>query len=243
MADDKQLSPEGLKEFQNALKEAILTADKAIYDTAQQLPSTVNKIDSFLEDVLTFNALSETKKRILAAYSNTVETWELQKKGLWGIVGSGTIEGRPVTEKSVKMAFDVVTTNIRLARDAISNVNQYAKGTVLPVAVGTVFAGFVEVLNVALEAVFSLLKGTVKVIGSAGTALGWLPWIIGGVIVVPFLLRTFSAYKKGGASAAAEEAAGSIERGRSAAASAVSSGVRKFATRNPLAGASRRRRR
>jgi len=71
--------------------------------------------------------------------------------------------------------------------------------------------------------------------------LKWLPWIIGGAIVLPPLLRSFSAYKRGGAAAAADEAAGSIERGRSAAASAVATGARKLATRG-MAGAPRRRR-
>jgi hypothetical protein len=71
--------------------------------------------------------------------------------------------------------------------------------------------------------------------------LKWLPWVIGGAIVLPPLLRSFSAYKRGGAAAAADEAAGSIERGRSAAASAVATGARKLATRG-MAGAPRRRR-
>ena len=234
------LSPEKVAAFQKGLKEAILTADKVIYDTQQQLPGAMDTFASGLENVLTLGYLKETKANILRSYASRVADWESRKKILWDIVGTGRIDGAVPTEKQVEGAFFMVSGSIKACNEAIATVNQYTKGTILTGAVAKVFGDIADAFSAAFDAVIAILKGLAKAAAGAGAAIGWLPWIVGGAIVLPLLLKTFSAYKRGGSAAAADEAAGQIERGRSAAASAVSSGARKLITRG-MAGVKRRR--
>lgn len=240
MAAETTLTPEQVKDFQNRLKQSIEIADKAIYDSAQKLPSLLDAMSSLTEDILTAGYLVETKKNVRRTYDDAIENWELWKKSLWSVVGTGTVEGRPLTVKTAEGLIQMPAKAIKNAQGAVALVNQYAKGDILIGAVGKVFGDIAEILKVGLDAVMAVAKGALSVVGTVGKALNWLPWVIGGVIVLPLLLRTFSAYKRGGATAAAEEAAGQIERGRAAAGRAVAAGARKLATRG-MAGMRRSR--
>lgn len=59
----------------------------------------------------------------------------------------------------------------------------------------------------------------------------WLPWIVGALVLGPFILRSFVGYRRGGAEGAAEAAAGELERGRAATGRAIASGAKAVATR------------
>lgn len=231
---EKNLTPEQLKDFSARLKKAIETADAAIYGTARDLPSAWDKVASAFENVLTLGVLTETKANVARSYQFSVNNWESRKKILWSMVGATTFDGQPINERVERAAFAMVQGSIDEVRKAIATVSDYGKGTVLSTAIGDAFGKILSILSGAFDTVVTLGKAAV-------TTASWLPWIIGGAIILPFALRTFSAYKRGGAAAAADEAAGSIERGRSAAGSAIATGARKLATRG-MAGMRRRRR-
>ena len=228
------------------IKKAIALTDEAIYKTLGQLPSWLDRQMQGLEDTLTFRAFRDTRYRILRSYDGSVQNWEVFKKVAWEAANNGTVDGKPMTLKQATVIIGYMQKLVASTQKSIELVAEYAKGTVVWEAVAKTFGDIGKALANIGNAIGALAQGassTVSIIGPA------LPWIVAALVLGPFLLRSFAAYKKGGVTAAAEAAAGELEAGRAAVgrgAKAVWEGGKSLAKRaasgGVLKGAPRRRR-
>lgn len=243
-------SVDALKQAQEELKKSIIAADKAIYTANNAMPGIWAAITSYISpgSVLIAFMSSSTRENIKRGAADQLYSWEQGKKLYWEAANHGTITANGVTRVMTPteaanmvnlMSRQVVTFQevVQLAND--TTVDALYK-TAAKSLVENVIAGFkaaLDTLGLALEAINSLARG-------GATAVKWLPWLIVGAIVIPFGLRAFGAYKKGGVTAAADYSAGAIESGRSAAANAAAAAAKKAANmaRPGLFGAPKRRR-
>jgi len=235
MSGGKPLTGESLEKAKAVIKDAILIADKVIYDPSTSLNAFWDKYNNLMEDLFTFGALRETKARWFAAYQMSLDNWEAGKKTLfWTAANNGTVDNKPMTDKQAEVMLELIQDNIKSVSNAVTGINLYATGKIIDRAILEYLGAVAKKFKEAGDAVGDLLSGLLKVLATVGK---FLPWIVGALILGPFLLRTFAGFKRGGAAGAAEEAAGQLERGRSA----VASGARSIVTRG-MAGAPRRRR-
>lgn len=215
------LTGAALAAAKDSLKKSILLADDAIYKTAGQLPTWFDRSRSLLEDALTFGVFNETRARVLESYNSAVSNWETFKKTAWEAANNGTVEGRPMTLKQATAIAQYIERLVKSVQSSIQTVSDYTRGTVLWKSVGQTFTDVVGGLGnigVALGKLVSALAAIAG--GAADTAaktVNWLPWIVGALVLGPFVLKSFAAYKRGGAAAAAEAAAADLEAGRAAA--------------------------
>lgn len=232
-ADPTLLTPVETTQLQADLKKAILLSDVAIYGTAKELPTTWDKFTSMVEDLFTFGTLTEVKERVTRLHKTALDNWESRKKILWDVVGTGKFEGQPLNETQREGLFKMVYDSIGETRRAIELVNEYAKGDVLTSAVEDTFGKLTNTLSDSYDSVLELAKGVASVAEGVGTTLkaggSALPWIIGALLIGPFVIRSFLGYKRGGSAGAAEAAAGELERSRAASGRAVASGARAAA--------------
>lgn len=239
MADvEKPLEGAALDQAKASLKKAILTTDDAIYKTAAQLPNWFDRSRSLLEDALTFGVFKETRERVVESYKTSVSNWETFKKTAWEAANNGTVDGQPMTLKQAKAVAQYMERLVKATQASISTVSDYARGTVLWKSVGKTFEGIItglanagKLLGEVVGALGTVAEGAGKTAAIAGN---WLPWIVGALVLGPFILRSFAAYKKGGSGAAAEAAASDLEAGREAAgrgAKAVWEGGKSLAKR------------
>ena len=234
------LTGEALAKAQAGLRDSIRIADEAIYSPDTNINSFWDRYNNLIENVLTLGTLTEMKTNVNRSYAKALADWELRKTNVyWPAANHGTFEGEPLTDKQARTMFETIQADIKSVAVAVDTIGAYARGRVLDRAVTDVLGQIAKIFAKAGEAVGAVADGALTVAAVIGKAL---PLIIGILVLAPFVLRTFSAYRRGGASAAADEAAGQIERGRAAAGRAVSKGARMALTRG-MAGAPKRRRR
>jgi hypothetical protein len=214
------LTGKALDEAKATIKQAILLGDEAIYKTLGQLPSWLDRQMQGLEDTLTLGALRETRRRILVSYQDSVLTWESFKKIAWEAANNGTFDGKTITGQQAVAIVKYIERLVASTQRSLELVVQYAKGTVIWKATGETLSGIVIALGRIGTGLGKLLASLSEAAaGAADVAakgINWLPWIAGALILGPFVLRSFVAYRKGGAEAAAEAAAADLEAGRAA---------------------------
>jgi hypothetical protein len=143
----------------------------------------------------------------------------------------GTISGVPATKAQVDAMLRVFGSQIRLYAEGADVYASAALTKAFKTAIAEQTAKAFALANKLAEGIGSVIEGGADVIDKAGKALGWLPWVLGAIVVGPLLLKTFSGYKSGGARGAADAASGELERARGA-----------LARKAKLAGVHRRRR-
>jgi hypothetical protein len=149
------------------------------------------------------------------------------------IVDKGTVSGKPVTQFQAQNVLRAGSNAASIYSDAMQNwINT------LPTSIGgkTALDGAKYIAQRGKE----LADALDAILRAATKLVKWLPLIVVGALVIPFLFRTGSAYKRGGTAAALDEAAGQIERGRSAAGRGFSWAARKAGS-GGIAGMRRRR--
>lgn len=235
-----------LEVAKKAVRDAILATDEVFYNQiAKQLPTAWQRWKAWTESkgiIGRIAGVGDIQERVTANMNESFRLWETLKNSLlWPVANTGKLGEPPetVNKPQVEYLLCRVVLRVEAARKDLALVDEWNKGNVGDAAIRKTFGDMAETMNKLFEAVKALID---TVADTAKLTFRWLPWVIGGVIVLPFLFRTFSAYKRGGAAAAADEAAGSIERGRARAADAVASGTRKLLTRG-MAGVKRRRNR
>lgn len=215
------LEGKNLEAAKVAIKAAIEQADIAIYQTANQLPTWLERQMQGMEDTLSLGVFRETRSRILKSYVWNRDNWEVFKNSYAWPAVSGLVDGKPMTQTQAIAVLKGIQSNVKSVQRSIELVEEYAKGTVIwkssSAAFGGILQAFAQIgqtLGKLVEAIAALGGGaadTGKIVG------GLLPWIIGALLLGPLLLRSFAAYRKGGAGAAADAAAGELEAGRAAA--------------------------
>lgn len=241
----KPLEGEALAAAKDSIKDAITSTDKVFYgEVGKQLPTAWQKWKAWTDAHTitgTIIGVGELQQRVTDGMNERFRMWEVAKRDLlWPAANNGQV-GQPPHSINVDEAQWLLCFTAGLVFDVrkqIDLVNEWNKGNVGDAAIRKTFGDIAETLGKLFDAVKALADG---VADTAKYAFDWLPWIIGGALILPFALRTFSAYRRGGAAAAADEAAGQIERGRASAGSAISTGARKLLTRG-VAGVRRRRR-
>lgn len=213
------LAGENLAKAKESLAEAIRRVDRAIYSEMNaQLPTTWERFKAWQEaNISVIGQLADIgslQRRLDQSLTDERVTWEAQKKQLlWPAVNAGTIgEGAAAhTINEAEYRYLICTMQARVGRlDVLVQLfDQWSKGSVGANAIRAVLSGVGDFLA-------NLGKITFKVVETGAAAANWLPWIVGALVLGPFLLKSFAAYKRGGAGAAAEAAAGELEAGRAA---------------------------
>ncbi len=214
--------------------EALQKAQKIVSDRSIDLGQVFVGVDgafsrSFLEN--------DAQKRAFAVMQDVKERF---RRSLFPtaleFTTKGTISGKPATEEQVDAMLRVFGSEIRLYAEAADVYASAAATEVFKTAIAEQTAKAFALANKLAEGVGALVEGGAETIKRAGQALGWLPWVLGAVIVGPLLFKAFVAYRARGASGAAEAAAGELESARSALArKAKLSGVsrhRKYTRKN-----------
>jgi hypothetical protein len=239
---------------QSEIRKSILAADEAIYGAAKNAPGIWEKLKGFVISPLTSFLSADTRNRVALAVRDRVDQWELFKKTLWEAANQGTITAdgvtRSMTPDEAKRLLNLISRQIVLMQDAVELSNSVTVGALLQTAAKSTVEGILErfkkagdTVNAALDAIMALLKGAAEIVKKAGEWLEYLPYIVVGAIVLPFAFRAFSSYKKGGATAAADYAAGAIEAGRGRAWEGAKAAGRGATKAVALLGSPKRRRR
>lgn len=135
---------------------------------------------------------------------------------------AGAINGLRITNESFKALVVRLATSLKNYAKALEAWNARSPTAVLGDLAKSAFALSVEVLKRVSD--IAMLPGRIIMWGAIGVA---------AIFLLPPLLRTFSAYKRGGARAAADEAAASLERGQAA----IKTAAKKTAELTARAGA------
>lgn len=213
------LTGEQLAKAQASIKEAIRLVDDAVYvQLANQLPTLWERWKAWTEANLSIIGrladVKATQQRISDGLAQERFLWEALKKNLlWPAANQGRIgEGdfnRAINADEVKWLLCSAQSTVERYGVLVDLADQFSKGSIGFSAVSKLFVAVAERI--------AKLSSAVGKVADAGTmVIGWLPWIAGALILGPFLLRSFSAYRRGGASAAADAAASSLEEGRAA---------------------------
>jgi hypothetical protein len=200
--------PEELKKLQ-----------KLVADSAVQIGKDIAEVDRNLS-----TAWTKTQQRFIDVMSNTKQTLTSWYAVAYEISSRGTVSGLPVTtdqaDKFLKLGGRLVSTY----SEAAQAVAQYAPTQLIKNAIADVAIRLMGIAN-------KLFEGVADILDTAASSLGWIPWVIGAIVVGPLILKTFSGYKSGGARGAADAAAGELSRARST-----------LARKAKLSGVQRRRR-
>ncbi len=215
------LTAEQLAALRRALAEYIVSIDTGI----ENVNRDVNRRCAFDPSCLPARLFGDDYRGVQNAYQTYVSWRGVAQE----IVDKGTISGRAVTQWQAQNILRLGGNAVSIYGDAMENFVNGLPTSIGGAAIASQAKRIAEIGNEMSKALEAILKATAK-------TLQWLPVIVVVALVAPFLFRTASAYKRGGSAAAFDEAAGQIERGRSAAGRAV----RKAAS-GGIAGMRRRR--
>lgn len=195
------------------VRQAIVEVDQAVYYQYNKGTSVWDDLKIGFENAATLWAFSDIRARVWDQYTSTVQDWELQKRAWIEVLDRGTLaNGSPITVAWCMKAVTQIKKIPERLRQILNIVDEYGRGTVFTNKVlGKMAASASERMNQANEALDALLKALLSILQATASVL---PWAILVLIFGPFLLRSFVAWRRGGATAAAEAAASSIEAGR-----------------------------
>lgn len=200
------LTAEQLAALRRALAEYIVSIDTGI----ENVNRDVNRRCALDPSCLPARLFGDDYRGVQNAYQTYVSWRGVAQE----IVDKGTISGRAVTQWQAQNILRLGGNAVSIYGDAMENFVNGLPTSIGGAAIASQAKRIAEIGNEMSKALEAILKATAK-------TLQWLPVIVVIALVAPFLFRTASAYKRGGSAAAFDEAAGQIERGRSAAGRAV----------------------
>jgi hypothetical protein len=216
------LTGEALKQAQQKAGQLAIDMGRAIADIDANLPTARNQAQrNFLQN------MQDQKYMLNNSFYPTVQEF----------TSRGTIAGNPASKEQIDRLLALGGRIVNTYAEGARYMEQFATTSIAKKALADSAKRALTLGNKLAEGVGALIEGGAEVIKKTGQALGWLPWVLGAIVVGPLLLKTFSGYKTGGSRGAADAASGELERARGA----LTSGGKALARRAGLSGTRRRR--
>lgn len=226
-----QLTSEELSAFQNDVVK--LTA--AVQSTIGQIDAEIPKIQGSAQKVAFQNLVTLQRPTLRSWYSTGAE-----------IVGSGTIEGKPITRWQAAEYLSLGSTLTNTYAEGVRNIGDVAPGALIRLgsAIGDTAENLGDAAKSALDGIFGIFEG----LGKTLEILKYLPWILIGGAVLFYVVPTVLRARREGSKALEEDLRAGRARVESGARAGVKAGklVAAAYTGNPsiaMSGLSRRRRR